>query len=169
MPRDLWQAAGFLLGMASMLWLSPLALRASPSLEAGNRDQLEAALHQDVNRVRADRHLIPLIRKPELDAVARAHSRDMAQRRYLSHESPEGNNPVHRLSEGGIQGFSMAAENIGLTSRSEPTREILKGWLDSPLHRQNLHTPAFNATGIGVARRADGSLIYTQLYITLPR
>ena len=40
MPRDLWQAAGFLLGMASMLWLSPLALRASPSLEAGNRDQL---------------------------------------------------------------------------------------------------------------------------------
>ena len=167
MPRDLWQAAGFLLGLASMLWLSPLALRASPSLEAGHRDQLEAALHHDVNRVREDRHLIPLVRMPELDAVARAHSHDMARRQYLSHESPEGNNPVHRLSAGGIQGFSLAAENIGLTSRSEPTREIVEGWLNSSDHRQNLHAPAFNATGIGVARRSDGSLIYTQLYLTL--
>ena len=170
MPRDPWQAAGFLLGLASLLWLSPLALRASPTLEAGHRDQREAALHQDVNRVRADRHLIPLVRMPELDAVARAHSHDMAQRRYLSHESPEGNNPVHRLSEGGIQGFSLAAENIGRTGPiSDPSREITNAWLVSPLHRENLLAPPFNATGIGVARAVDGSYIYTQIYATFPR
>ena len=169
MPRDPWQAVGFLLGLALTLWLAPLVVRAGPDLDGGRRDTLEATLHLEVNRVREGRHLISLVRVPGLDAVARAHSRDMAERHYLSHESPEGENPVHRLQHGGIQGFSLAAENIGLTSRSEPTREILKGWLDSPLHRQNLHTPAFNATGIGVARRADGSLIYTQLYITLPR
>ena len=169
MPRNPMQAVCFLLGLALTLWLSPLVVRATPDLEAGQRDALEADLHAQVNRVREVRHLIPLARIAELDAVARAHSRDMAERRYLSHESPEGQNPVHRLQAGGIRGFSLAAENIGLTDRSEPTREILEGWLGSPEHRQNLHAPAFNATGIGVARRADGTLLYTQLYITLPR
>ena len=46
---------------------------------------------------------------------------------------------------------------------------MLDGWLNSADHRQNLYAPAFNATGIGVARGSDGSLIYTQLYLTLPR
>ena len=169
MPRTPLQAAGFLLGLTLALWLSPLVVRAGPALEEGRRDALEAALHAKVNRVREDRHLISLVRMPELDAVARAHSRDMAERHYLGHESPEGRNPVYRLQAGGIRGFSLAAENIGLTNRSEPTREILEGWLASLDHRQNLHAPAFNVTGIGVARRADGTLLYTQLYLTLPR
>ena len=36
-------------------------------------------------------------------------------------------------------------------------------------HRRNLLSPPFNTTGIGIARAADGSLIYTQLYLTFPR
>ena len=169
MPRNLWQAAAFLLGVALSLSLSPLVVRAGAELDGGHREDLEDALHREVNRVRQERHLITLVRMTDLDRVARAHSRDMAERRYLAHESPEGQNPVHRLDAGGIRGFRLAAENIGLTSRSEPTREILEAWLASIEHRQNLHAPVFNATGIGVARRDDGSLVYTQLYVTLPR
>lgn len=167
MPRTLGQALAFLLGFWIALLLWPFASRADEAAPAF--PSLEAELHAAVNAERAARRLIPLVRRAELDRVARAHSADMAQRAYLSHVSPEGLNPVDRLERGGIEGFSLAAENAGATSRADPNREILEGWLASPVHRENLHAPPFNATGVGVARAADGTFYYTQLYVTYPR
>ena len=82
--------------------------------------------------------------------------------------TPEGANPVDRFRRAGVLGFTLAAENIGMTSRPNPTREIVEGWIASQIHRANLETPPFNATGIGVARAANGSYIYTQIYATFP-
>ena len=167
MPRTLIQALAFLLGFWIALLLSPF------TTWAAERDApfagLEAELHRAVNAERAGHHLIPLVRRPDLDAVARAHSVDMAQRGYLSHVTPEGVDPLGRLDRAGVVGFSLAAENAGQTSKQDPNREILVGWLASPMHRQNLYAPPWNATGIGVAQGADGSLYYTQLYLTYPR
>ena len=169
MPRTIGQALGFLLGFWLALWLSPFRASGEPAHASAPYAALESALHRDVNAVRAQRHLIPLERLPELDAVARAHSLDMVRRGFLAHESPEGANPVDRLHAHRIEGFTLAAENLGTTSRADPNREILSGWLQSAVHRRNLYAPPFNATGIGIARRADGSLVYTQLYVTYPR
>ena len=170
MPRDLLQACGFLLGFVLAIWLSPLRIEASgPQVPDPELAPLEAELLHQVNAARAERHLRPLQRSEALDAVARAHSRDMASRGYVAHESPEGANAVDRLEHARLDGFTLAAENIGATSRSSPNREILEGWLHSTVHRRNLLAPAFNATGIGIARTPDGSLLYTQLYVTYPR
>jgi len=171
-PRNLPQALGFLLGFWIALWLSPLAAGAQPAASGSPPAELaalEQRLHAAVNRVRAERHLIALERRPELDAVARAHSRDMVERRYFAHETPEGLSPVDRLARGDVSGFTLAAENLGITDRAEPTREILHAWRASEVHRKNLYAPPFNTTGIGVARARDGSLVYTQLYLTYPR
>jgi len=175
-PNTLGRALLFLLGF----WLAlavvgplvhPRAARGDTGAEQGDVSlaQVEAALHADVNRVRAEQHMIGLQRLPQLDRVARRHSQDMAARRYLAHESPEGQNPVDRLQREGVDGFTLAAENAGTTSRPDPNREILGGWLTSPVHRKNLFMPAFNATGIGIARAEDGTLYYTQVYVTFPR
>lgn len=167
MPRTPAQALGFLAGLWMAVWLlQPLAVRADP---AGDHPRLEAALLESVNRVRADHHLVTLRRDPKLDAVARAHSRDMAARGFLAHETPEGVNPVARLARGGVTGFSLAGENIGVTTRSDPNREIVVGWLESPVHRENLLAPVFNTTGIGIAVARGGALYYTQIYVTFPR
>jgi uncharacterized protein YkwD len=169
-PRNPWQAAAFLAGFALAIWLSPLRGAASgaegpdPALAP-----LESALLADVNAVRARSHRVPLQRSPQLDAVARAHSRDMAARGYVAHESPEGANAVVRLDAARLTGFTLAAENIGSTNRPAPNREIVTGWLESEIHRTNLLAPVFNATGIGIARAPDGTLLYTQLYVTYPR
>jgi uncharacterized protein YkwD len=93
----------------------------------------------------------------------------MATRGYLSHDTPEGLNPVHRIQAGGVQDFTLAGENVGMTSRAAPNAEIFQGWLASRDHFENLAAPAFNATGVGIARRADGTLFYTQVYVTFPR
>ncbi len=167
MPRTPAEALGFLTGLWLAVWLlQPLAVRAEG---AGGRPQLEAALLESVNLVRADHNLVPLRRDPKLDAVARAHSRDMALRGFLAHDTPEGLNPVARLDRGGVSGFSLAGENIGLTNRGDPNREIVVGWLESPVHRANLLAPVFNTTGIGIAVAPSGALYYTQLYVTFPR
>jgi len=164
MPRTFGQAVGFLLGLWIALWFSPLRASGEPEFGA-----LESAIHAEVNEIRTQRHLITLQRLPELDAVARAHSRDMAQRGYFAHESPEGANPLDRLARAQVEGFTLAAENLGITNRSDPTQEIIHGWLESTTHRTNLYSPPFNATGVGIVRAANGSLIYTQLYVTYPR
>lgn len=169
MPRTLGQALGFLLGFAIALWLSPLSAHASDRDPAPAFPELEAALLHGVNEVRSQHHLIALARRADLDAVARAYSADMAARHYFSHESPEGGNAVTRLHGRGIEGFTLAGENLGVTNQPDPTREILAHWLQSPVHRRNLLAPPFNATGIGIARAADGSLYYTQVYVTFPR
>jgi uncharacterized protein YkwD len=169
-PRTLPQALGFLLGFWIALWLSPLVVRAEPGgAEDPRLAALEASLYQGVNAERARQHLIPLERRPDLDAVARGHSLDMVRRHYLAHESPEGWNAVDRLDHAHIDGFTLAGENIGITDRADANREILQAWIQSPVHRDNLFAPPFNATGIGIARAPNGSLVYTQVFVTYPR
>jgi uncharacterized protein YkwD len=168
-PRNFCSGSWFLFGLwLALVLLGPLiapwASAADPELV-----RLEAALHQSVNRFRSEQHLIVLTRDPALDAVARAHSEDMAARQFFSHQSPEGHNWVDRLQRFGIDGFSMAGENVGMTNRPNPNQEILQGWLTSPAHRENLTARPFNATGIGIARAPDGTFFYTQLYLSFPR
>ena len=171
MPRTFIQAIGFLIGFWIALAVSPMTIelaRADDTAESQFAD-LETRLLAEINAVRERHHLIPLRRSRDLDRVAIRHSTDMARRNYLSHHSPEGTNPVDRISRSGLSGFTLAAENLGKTNRRDPNREIVDNWLASPDHRQNLLTPPFNTTGIGIARASDGSLIYTQVYVTFPR
>lgn len=168
MPRTPLQAIAFLLGLWLALWLSPFGARAEPAGSAPYAE-LEASLHHGVNRVRGERNLIPLERRPELDAVARAHSVDMVSRHFFDHANPDGEIAVDRLARARVGGFTLAAENLGITDRPEPNREILHAWIQSEVHRANLFAPPFNATGIGIARAPNGSLVYTQIYVTYPR
>ena len=169
MPRTPAQAIGFLLGFWLAFALSPLMVKSAGGAEPANAAALEAELLEQVNRVRHENHLIPLVRRSDLDRVAQSHSTDMVQRGYFSHHSPEGESPLDRLQQSGVDDMRLAAENLGKTTHSNPSAEIVKSWLASPQHRSNLLAPALNFTGIGIAQAADGSLIYTQVYILVPR
>jgi len=168
MPRTPLQALVFLIALWATLTLLAPIVRAAGGADAGLAP-LEDALYDAVNQARLREGLIALRRDADVDRVARAHSRDMATRGYFAHETPEGLTPPDRLARGGVTGISLAGENVGLTSRGDPNREIVEGWLASPVHRRNLLAPMFNVTGIGIARAADGTLFYTQLYVTVPR
>ena len=169
MPRTIAQGFGFLLGFWIALALSPFTIQIARADDSPRYAEAEADFHAAVNGYRGAQHLIALERDPALDAVARAHSEDMVRRAFFSHENPDGSNPVERIQATGRDDFTLAAENVGLTNRSDPNQEILQGWIASPLHRRNLHTPPFNRTGIGIARAPDGSWYYTQLYLAVPR
>jgi len=112
-PRTPAQAIGFLLGFWLAFALSPLIVNTATGAEPSNLTVLEADLLAQANRVRGDHHLVPLVRRSDLDRVALAHSIDMARRGYFSHQSPEGDNAVNRLQQHGVTDMRLAAENLG--------------------------------------------------------
>jgi len=169
-PRTLGQAGSFLVGIwLALLLLQPLGTGAKAAQSPAETAALESALHTAINELRAEQGLVRLQRDAALDAVARAHSEDMAARHYLAHETPEGLTPPARMKRAGVVGYSLAGENVGTTTRSNPNREIISAWMASPVHRDNVLAPAFNATGVGIALSADGTYYFTQLYGTRPR
>jgi uncharacterized protein YkwD len=170
MPRSFGQAGGFLFGLwMALVLLQPIGTSAEATAAPAPTAELAAQLHVSVNEIRGAQGLLRLERDSALDAVARGHAEDMAARQYLSHDTPEGLDPPARMKRAGVTGFTLAGENVGTTSRLDPNREIVTAWMQSPVHRDNILAPAFNVTGIGIARAADGSFFYTQLYATRPR
>jgi uncharacterized protein YkwD len=151
--------AAFLIG--AWLAVSLLTPLASALGEEGAR------LRHLVNEVRRDHHLIPLRESEELARVAHAHAEDMVRRRYFAHVNPDGANPLDRVRAAGVSGFRMLAENLGTSNESgDRLRAIVRAWLDSPVHRENLLNPAFNTSGLAIARTHDDLTIVVQLYAT---
>jgi uncharacterized protein YkwD len=79
-------------------------------------------------------------------AVAAAHSRDMAERDYFSHVSPQGRDPFHRLQAAGVA-FVAAAENIAYGR--DTGDGLFEQWLASPGHRGNMLDCRFTRHGVG--------------------
>lgn len=96
----------------------------------------------------------------QLAAAATGHSRDMADNGYFDHSSLDGRNFVDRAAAAGYD--HAMSENI---AKGYPdAASVIDGWMNSPGHRDNLLNCDAKAVGIGVARSADGSLLWTQMF-----
>ncbi|OGG24275.1 hypothetical protein A3A79_03755 [Candidatus Gottesmanbacteria bacterium RIFCSPLOWO2_01_FULL_43_11b] len=111
-----------------------------------------------VNSERAKVGAPALIIDMKITAVARAHSRDMFERAYFSHISPEGTDVGDRLSAGGVS-FTYAGENLAYAP-DLPTAH--QGLMDSEEHRRNILDPEFRRIGIGVIDGGIYGKIFTQ-------
>ncbi|MBU1221767.1 hypothetical protein KKF34_13020 [Myxococcota bacterium] len=89
-----------------------------------------------------------------LNTVSQSHSQEMCALDSILHVSPTTGKPEDRLKKSEIEVHSVA-ENVA--SGNTPD-EIVKGWISSETHRQNLISP-FSAAGIGVCRKSysDGT------------
>ncbi len=110
-----------------------------------------------VNQERTSRGLVALTMDDQLQELARYHGRDMFQRGYFAHETPEGVDPFQRMDAAGIT-YRLAGENLALA----PTLEIAHdGLMNSPGHRANILNPGFRKIGIGVL---DGG-VYGKMFV----
>lgn len=114
-----------------------------------------------VNEEREKQGLSPLKYSKELEAVAYAHSKDMAEKNFFSHTNLEGLSPFDRMSNAGLS-YSYAAENIaaGQTTASA----VMNSWMNSDGHRKNILNPNLTEIGIGVANGGSYGIYWTQLF-----
>jgi uncharacterized protein YkwD len=147
---------------------------------------LAKRIHAQINRKRKQHGLKTLAWSDALSRIAAKHSRDMANRGYLSHNSPEGKGFSYRYQQGryscevrvGMVVYT-GAENIALShlynsmktqngiadyswnSAQEIAQRTVDGWMSSPGHRENILTPHWQHEGIGIEiESSPGNKIY---------
>lgn len=113
-----------------------------------------------VNGERQKRGLKELVRDDKLTLVARSHARDMWERNYFSHYSPEGENVGDRLAKEEVS-YSFAGENLALA----PTLQTAHtGLMNSEGHRENILEVKFKKVGIGVIDNGIYGKMFVQVF-----
>jgi uncharacterized protein YkwD len=101
------------------------------------------ALH---NRARRKRDLKPFCVHPTLQKAARAHSKDMIERDYFSHDTKARNEDAcERIRRFGYR-WRECGENIGYDSTPEA---MFDAWMESSGHRANILSGRFREVGVG--------------------
>lgn len=117
---------------------------------------------QLVNEQRAANGLKPLTANAQLTNTATLKSQDMAKLNYFDHTSPTYGSPFDMMKKYGIS-YRTAGENIAM-GQTTPA-QVMQGWMNSPGHRANILNASFTQIGVGIAKNAQGRLIWTQQFI----
>jgi uncharacterized protein YkwD len=121
---------------------------------ADNLPLIRAAILCLNNRDRAARGLPALKENPKLAQAAIAHSTDMVQNGYFSHDAPDGTHSWDRARRAGYmrpgQGWTVG-ENIAWgTDVNATPAQIHQMWMNSAPHRANILRRSFKEIGIGI-------------------
>jgi uncharacterized protein YkwD len=147
-------------------------LRAAPPVAVSpSGPQLASRALDLVNQVRArgarcGTHAFapapPMTLSGTLAGVASGHAIDMAEHNYFEHVDLAGKSPADRVRAVGYR-EKLVGENIAYGPES--VEEVVKGWLDSPGHCQNIMDPRFAQMGIAYSagRTSRRGLYWVQL------
>ena len=119
-----------------------------------------------VNQERAKRGLSTVQWDDRLSALARSFSEQMADEGFFDHYDRQGSSVVDRARRARIKGWRKIGENLFFCERSNQFAGLaIRGWLKSPAHRANMFDPSWTATGIGIARAANGEVFVTEVFV----
>jgi uncharacterized protein YkwD len=139
----------------------------SSSASFAGASSLERRAFDLVNSERRSRGESPLVWDAELSRLARQHSFDMARSGQLDHRGPDGRDMADRARAFGIRGWRVLGENIAFNQGfDDPSGLAVQRWMNSSKHRSNILNGQFTRTGIGAARAADGSIYFTQVFMS---
>jgi uncharacterized protein YkwD len=83
----------------------------------------------------------------------------MARKNYFDHDSQDGRDMTDRIRATGFSG-SAWAENIAKGQRS--AAEVVRAWMNSDGHRQNIMNCSYTHIGVGAVKDARGQIYWTQ-------
>jgi uncharacterized protein YkwD len=114
------------------------------------------------NQERKQHDLPPLQPAPILFKVARGHSANMAKQEKMAHVL-DGKTPYQRIKGAGYA-YRYSGENVAYGEVE--LEEIMKAWMASPAHRDNILNRKFTEIGLGLATSEKGEVYYTQVFAT---
>ena len=98
------------------------------------------------NSARAQRNLKPLCVHPALQKAARAHSEDMIDKDYFSHDTKGRREDACQRVRRYNYRWQTCGENIGYNSSPDA---MFNAWMNSSGHRSNILSKRFREVGIG--------------------
>ena len=115
-----------------------------------------------VNEERKAAGLESLTLASKLSDVAQVKAEDMRDQGYFSHTSPTYGSPFDMMKQFGIV-YRAAGENIakGYTS----PQAVMKGWMNSSGHRENILNGKFTQLGVGYCTDSKGNGYWVQMFI----
>ncbi len=115
-----------------------------------------------INQERVSRGLVPVRMVPQLNDAALTHTERQAADGTIYHVDPDnGSNPGDRITWAGYR-FSTWGENVAAGYASPET--VMRGWMNSEGHCQNLLNPAFTEVGLAYV---DGGVYYNHFWTQL--
>ncbi len=120
----------------------------------------EELMFMRINEERKKRNLSEFSLREELVFVAREYAKDMWERGYFGHFSPEGEDVAARLNKANIL-FNVVGENLALA----PSVEIAHaGLMNSEGHRRNILDPEFKKVGVGAIDNGVYGKMFVQIF-----
>ena len=154
----------FALAISAIL-LSAAFARAEPATPTRAEEAVEQALTAEIDRVRSEqaRSAPHLKSDDELLRIARARSDAMAHGTApFAHDDGNGNYPAIDMVKQRFGPFGFIGENIYEEWRTEGpfdaaafAAHAAKSWMESEEHRDNILSPDYDSSGIGVVVVGD--------------
>lgn len=137
----------------ALLFLAPASV-AAPSVEssaAQKQTALANALLHDINAVRRQHGLRPLVTSTRLAMAATQHTREMGAQGYFEHESYDSTpfwKRIERWYPSKRWSWWAVGENLLYSSPDLTADGGLDEWMSSPPHRANLLSRTWREIGI---------------------
>lgn len=158
--------------IATVLLFVLTPVGADPGSELDS-DDLESAIHEEINDERDANDLHKLRYSDRLSTDATDYSRKMVAEDFFSHTTPEGLSFAERAQcEPAAENlntiiydtrYDNGNESVWYRNQQEVAEGVVTEWMNSEGHRENLLDPRFSAQGIGVDIETDG---YTEVVVT---
>lgn len=111
-----------------------------------------------VNEERKKIGLSLLTSNSSLEKSAYLKAKDILEKNYFSHYSPDGHSPWYWFKVAGYD-YQNAGENLAIGFLD--TKEVHSALMNSPSHRQNILNPRYREIGIAVLRgKFEGNEVY---------
>jgi uncharacterized protein YkwD len=141
----------------ALVALVPSALAGGTSGSA----TLDVGVLTQINAIRAQHNLAPLVLNPSLSDAAETHTMDMVDKGYFAHDSSNGTAFWKRIvtfyPRSGFHYWSVG-ENIFWARGSATATRGIEAWMASPPHRANILDADWRQVGIGsVTTTAPGT------------
>lgn len=112
-----------------------------------------------VNKERAKEGLAPLTIQQDIVKAASVRAGEIQN--SFSHTRPNGTSFTTALKEAGVS-YRGAGENIAWGQKTP--EEVVKAWMNSPSHRENIMNKNFTNMGVGYQTNNNGVAYWVQLF-----
>ncbi|MDD3284851.1 MAG: CAP domain-containing protein [Patescibacteria group bacterium] len=114
-----------------------------------------------INKERIKRNIPPLTLNNKLIQAAKNKAKDLADKKYFDHNSPNGKQFSSWIKETNYK-YSFIGENLAINFQTEET--TINAWMKSESHKENILEKNFTETGIAITTNNEGKIIIVQIF-----